>query len=84
MGIADKLKSLTSKGENAAAEHKGQIHEAVEKAEAAADQRTGGRYHDQIEKAAAKADAFVDGLKDPEKQAGPAGSTGEEDPPRAS
>ena len=84
MGIADRLKGLTSKAEDTAAEHKDQIHEAVEKAEAAADQRTGGKYHDQIEKAAAKADTFVDGLTDPERQAGPAGSTGEEDPPRAS
>jgi ABC-type transporter Mla subunit MlaD len=84
MGIADKLKGLTNKAEDKAAEHKDQIHEAVEKAEAAADQRTGGKYHDQIQKAAAKADTFVDGLKDPEKQPGSEASTGEENPPRAS
>jgi ElaB/YqjD/DUF883 family membrane-anchored ribosome-binding protein len=84
MGIADKLKGLTSKAEDAAAEHKDQIREAVGKAEVAADQRTGGKYHDQIQKAAAKADTLVDGLKDPEKPAAPEGSTGEENPPRAS
>jgi ElaB/YqjD/DUF883 family membrane-anchored ribosome-binding protein len=63
MGIADRLKHLTKKAEDAAAEHKDQIHDAVQKAEAAADQRTGGKYHDQIQEAGAKADAFVDNLK---------------------
>lgn len=84
MGIADKLKGLTSKAEDAAAEHKDQIHEAVEKAEVAADQRTGGKYHDQIQKAADKADTFIDGLKQPDKPAAPEGSSGEEIPPRPS
>ena len=84
MGIADRLKGLRSKAEDTAAEHKDQIHQAVEKAEVAADERTGGKYHDQIQKAAAKADTFVDGLTDPEKPAAPEGSTGEENPPRAS
>ena len=63
MGLADKLRNLTKKAEDAAAEHQDQIHQAVEKAEAAADQQTGGKYHDQIQKAGAKADVFVDGLK---------------------
>ncbi|HEV2924767.1 MAG TPA: antitoxin [Solirubrobacteraceae bacterium] len=84
MGIADRLKGLTSKAEDAAAEHKDQIHEAVEKAQVAADERTGGKYHDQIQKAAAKADTLVDGLKDPQKPAAPEGSSGEENPSRAS
>jgi ElaB/YqjD/DUF883 family membrane-anchored ribosome-binding protein len=84
MGIADKLKGLTSKAEDAAGEHKDQIHEAVQKAEVAADQRTGGNYHDQIQQAAAKADTFVDGLREPEKPAAPEESTGGESPPRAS
>jgi ElaB/YqjD/DUF883 family membrane-anchored ribosome-binding protein len=63
MGIADRLKNLTKKAEDAAAEHKDQIHDAVQKAEAAADQRSGGKYHDRIQEAGAKADAFVDSLK---------------------
>jgi ElaB/YqjD/DUF883 family membrane-anchored ribosome-binding protein len=84
MGIVDKLKGLTNKAEDAAAEHKDQIHDAVEKAEVTADQRTGGKYHDQIQKAAAKADTFIDGLKEPERPAAPEASTGEENPPRAS
>jgi DNA-binding protein H-NS len=68
MGLADRLKDLRKKSEDAAVEHKEQIHQAVEKAEAAADERTGGKYHDQIQKAGAKADAFVDSLKDSEQQ----------------
>lgn len=63
MGIADRLRKLTHRAEDSAVEHKDQIHEAVQKAEAAADERTGGKYHDQIQKAGAKADALVDNLK---------------------
>jgi DNA-binding protein H-NS len=63
MGIADKLKGLTRKAEDAAVEHKDQIHEAVQKAVAAADEKTGGKYHDQIQEAGSKADALVDSLK---------------------
>jgi DNA-binding protein H-NS len=69
VGIADRLKNLTKKAEDAAAEHKDQIHEAVQKAETAADQRTGGKYHDQIQKAGAKADALVDNLKPTDAEA---------------
>jgi DNA-binding protein H-NS len=63
MGIADRLRNLTKKAEQAAVEHEDQIHDAVQKAEAAADQRTGGQYHDQIVKAGEKADAYVEHLK---------------------
>ena len=63
MGISDRLKQLTKKAENTAAEHKDQIKEAVEKAEVTADQRSGGKYHDQIAGAAAKAQAYVDKLE---------------------
>lgn len=63
MGLADTLKNLTKKAQDAAVEHKDQIHQAVQKAEAAADQKTGGQYHDQIQKAGAKADGFVDDLE---------------------
>jgi DNA-binding protein H-NS len=69
MGLADRLKDLRKKTEDAAVEHKEQIHEAVQKAEAAADERTGGKYHEQIQTAGAKADAFVDSLKESEDQA---------------
>ena len=62
MGFADRLKGLTKKAEDAAVEHKDQIHQAVQKAEATADQRTGGKYHDQIQQAAGKVDTFVEEL----------------------
>jgi hypothetical protein len=42
MGIADRLKDVAKKAEDAAAERKGQIREAVHKAGTVADQRTGG------------------------------------------
>ena len=57
MAIRDRIKALTKKAENTAAEHKDQINQAVEKAELTADQRTGGNYHDQIANAADKAEA---------------------------
>jgi DNA-binding protein H-NS len=54
---------LTKKAEETAVEHEQEIKQALQKAEATADQRTGGKYHDQIQKAGAKADTFIDGLK---------------------
>lgn len=42
MGIADKLRNLGKKAEEAAVEHQDQIHEAVLKAEAAADSARAG------------------------------------------
>ncbi len=63
MGFADKLKDFTKKAQDTAADHKDQIHQAVEKAEVMADQRTGGKYHDKIAQAGAKAETYVDKLK---------------------
>jgi hypothetical protein len=84
MGLADKLKGLTKKAEDSAVEHKDQIHEAVQKAEVTADERTSGKYHEQIQNAGAKVDGFVDGLQEPEKVPASEGTTGAESPPRAS
>ena len=75
MGLADRLKGLTKKAEDMAVEHKDQIHETVQKAEATADKRTGGKYHEQIQKAGAKADSFVDGLQETEKRPANTGTT---------
>jgi DNA-binding protein H-NS len=77
MGIADKLKSLTKKAEDAAVEHQDQLLDAVQKAEVAADKQTGGKYHDQISKAGAKAEGYVEGLKpeDASSARGPAHPT---------
>jgi hypothetical protein len=82
VGIADRLKNLTKRAEDSAAEHKDQIHEAVQKAEAAADERTGGRYHDQIQKAGTKADAFIDNLKAADAQQDKASEDSSEPPTR--
>jgi hypothetical protein len=63
VGITDRLKDLRKKADDTSAEHKDQIQAAVEKAEVAADERTGGKYHDQIAKAGAKVEANVENLK---------------------
>jgi hypothetical protein len=62
MNISDKLKDLGEKAKETAAEHKDQIKNAVEKAEVAADRKTGGQYHDQIANAGAKVQSYVEGL----------------------
>jgi hypothetical protein len=62
MGIADKLKDLKTKAVDATAEHSDKIHEAVEKAVATADERTGGKYSERIQHAGAKAGSLVDGF----------------------
>jgi ElaB/YqjD/DUF883 family membrane-anchored ribosome-binding protein len=84
MGLADRLKGLTKKAEDTAVEHKDQIHEAVQKAQATADQRTGGKYHEQIQKAGAKAESFVDGLQETEGKAASEGTSDGESASRAS
>jgi hypothetical protein len=60
MGIADRLKDAAKKAEEQASEHKDQIRQVVEKAGAAADQRTGGRYSEQIQGLATRAQGAVD------------------------
>jgi len=65
MGLADKLKKLTTQATDAAAEHKEQIEQAVEKAASVAEQRTGGKYHDKIAKAEQKAHDYVEHLDSP-------------------
>lgn len=75
MNISDRLKGLRGKAKEAAAEHKDQIKDAVEKAEVAADRKTGGQYHDQIVNAGEKVESYVEGLN-PEDAKGP--STGAE------
>jgi hypothetical protein len=62
MAIGDRLKDLRSKAEEAVVEHKDQINQAVQKAGAVADQRTGGRYREQIQRVGGKATGIIDGL----------------------
>jgi F0F1-type ATP synthase membrane subunit b/b' len=71
MGLADKLKDMTKKAEEAAATHKDEVRRAIVKAEEAADKQTGGQYHDQIAKARQKADAFVENLEEPPSEPKP-------------
>lgn len=78
MGLTDRFNDLRSKAEGAVLERSDQIHNAVEKAAAVADERTGGKYSERIQKAGAKADNLLDSLKDSEQQAG---VEGEEHPP---
>jgi hypothetical protein len=66
MGLADRLKDLRKTAEQTAVEHEDEIKQALQKAEATVDERTGGKYHDQMQKATAKADAMIEGLKQPD------------------
>jgi hypothetical protein len=68
MGLTDRFKDLKAKAEDAVAEHSEQIHSAVEKATAAADQHTGGKYSERIQKVGAKADGLVSSLHDSDAQ----------------
>jgi hypothetical protein len=78
MGLTDRLKDLRSKAEDAVVERSDQIHSAVGKAAAVADERTGGKYSERIQQAGAKADSLVDSLKEPDGQAP---GDGQEQPP---
>jgi ElaB/YqjD/DUF883 family membrane-anchored ribosome-binding protein len=81
MDISDKLKDLGEKAKETAAEHKDQIRTAVEKAEAAADQQTGGRYHEQIAQAGEKVQAYVEKLDPAQGDAGTKEGGSPEAPP---
>jgi uncharacterized protein YPO0396 len=84
MNISDKLKDLGEKAKESAVEHKDQIKDAVEKAEVAADRKTGGQYHDQIVNAGAKVQSYVEGLDPaapPAAKGQPSGGDSGEPPP---
>jgi hypothetical protein len=71
MGFGDKFKDLAKQAQEAVAERKDQITEAVDRASVAADQRTGGKYSEKIAKAGQKATGVV------EKIAGDTEASGE-------
>jgi ElaB/YqjD/DUF883 family membrane-anchored ribosome-binding protein len=82
MGLADRLGQLTKRAKDTAAEHKEQVEQTLQKAAAAADQRTGGKYHDRIAKAKTKAEGYVEKLE-PSEPSSPEHSTNPEpDAPR--
>jgi hypothetical protein len=78
MGFGDKFKDLAKQAQEAVAERKDQITEAVDRASVAADQRTGGKYSERIAKAGQKATGVV------EKIAGDTEASGETPVPGAS
>lgn len=63
MGLTDRFSKLANQAKDSAAEHKQQAEQALQKAAAAADQRTGGKYHDQIIKAETRAEGYVENLE---------------------
>ncbi|MBS1879230.1 MAG: antitoxin [Actinobacteria bacterium] len=63
MAISETLKGLTNKAREQAAEHKDDLKKAIDKAQDAADKRTGGKYHDKLEKAGRTADRYLDELQ---------------------
>jgi len=60
MGIGDKFKDLAKQAQDAVAEHRDQIHDAVDAASVAANQKTKGKYTDKIAKFSQKAANAVD------------------------
>jgi len=62
MGFGDKFKDLAKQAQDAVAERKEQITEAVDRASVVADERTGGKYSDKIAKVGQKAGQVVEKL----------------------
>jgi riboflavin synthase len=60
VGLGDKLKDLTKQAQDAVAEHRDQIHEAVDAASVAADRKTRGKHTARIAKLGQKAGNAVD------------------------
>lgn len=60
MGFGDRFKDLTKQAKDAVAEHKEELHNAVDVVSAAADQKTRGKYADKIAKFSQKAANAVD------------------------
>jgi MT0933-like antitoxin protein len=84
MGLGDKFKDLAKQAQKTVAEHKEQIHDAVDAASVAADQKTRGKYTAKIAKMGQKAGEAVDKVSGGEGRSagGEARSAGgEPDPP---
>jgi translation elongation factor EF-Ts len=62
MGFGDKFKELAKQAQDAVAEHKDQITEAVDRASVMADERTQGKYTDKIAKVGQKTGEAVEKL----------------------
>ncbi len=75
MGLGDRFKNMAKQAQEAVAEHKDQIHDAVDAVGVAADQKTRGKYTTKIAKVGQKAGDAVDkfgagGEGDPDQAAG--------------
>jgi hypothetical protein len=78
MGFGDRFKDLAKQAQDAVAERKEQITEAVDRASVAADTRTGGKYSEKIAKVGKKAEEVVEKLSgDREADGDAAGSAAE-------
>ena len=64
MGLGDKFKDLAKQAQDAVAEHKDQIHDAVDAVSVAADRKTHGRHTDKIAKMGQRAGSAIDRLGD--------------------
>jgi translation elongation factor EF-Ts len=60
MGLGDKFKDLAKQAQETVAEHKEQIHDAVDSASVAADEKTHGKYTAKITKMGQKAGEAID------------------------
>jgi phage shock protein A len=60
MGLGDKFKDLAKQAQDAVAEHKEQIHDAVDAVSAAADEKTRGKHTAKIAKMNQRASEAVD------------------------
>jgi hypothetical protein len=76
MGFGDKFKDLAKQAQDAVAERKEQITEAVDRASVAADTRTGGKYSDKIAKVGKKAEQVVEKLSGDREADGDAAVSG--------
>ncbi len=77
MGLGDKFKDLAKQAQDTVAEHKEQIHDAVDAVSVAADQKTRGKYTDKIAKAGQKAGEAIEKVSGGEGRSG----AGEPNPP---
>jgi hypothetical protein len=62
MGLGDKFKDLAKQAQDSVAEHKDQLHEAVDAVSVAADRKTHGKHTAKIAKFGQKATDAVDRL----------------------
>ena len=75
MGLGDKFKDLAGKAQDAVADHKEQLHDAVDAASTAADRKTQGKYTAKIAKIGQKAGEAVDRAAGSEGAGKPGGAS---------